>query len=94
MKQFHLYPDGGADPNPGLAGYGAIMLLCRLDTDSLRRERPGSFDYTVNYGGGIGPDVWDASMQVSAIDIRDALAQAAGRVEEAGGWIYSIEQNE
>jgi hypothetical protein len=51
------------------------------------------FNYTVSYGGGIGPDVWDAQRNVSAVDIRDALNQC-GDIVDSGSWIFSIEQND
>lgn len=55
--------------------------------------KPGmQMAWTVTYGGGVGPDVWDATRVIKAVDIFDALSQATGIVDE-GGWIISVEQN-
>jgi hypothetical protein len=51
------------------------------------------YNYTVYYGGGDGPDVWDAEKNVFAVDIRDALAQC-GEIVDEGDWIFSIQQND
>jgi hypothetical protein len=52
------------------------------------------FNYLVSFGGGIGPDVWDKEMQLSAVDIADAVSQAQGRMEECGGWIFMVSQED
>lgn len=52
------------------------------------------FDYTISYGGGIGPDVWDSIKDISAVDIFDAADQARGIAEESGGWVFGIQQND
>lgn len=44
--------------------------------------------------GGIGPDVWDRELQISAVDIQDALKQAMAEAEESGGFVTSVEQND
>lgn len=53
-----------------------------------------SFKYLVTYCGGVGPDVWDAEKEISAVNISDALDQVGGGIEDAGGWITSIQQND
>lgn len=53
-----------------------------------------SFTYHISYGGGVGPDVWDAEMTLTAVDIADAIAQANGRIEESGGWIFMVSQED
>jgi len=55
------------------------------------------FKYTVEYGGGIGPNIWDAEMTVEATNIREALDVAEPLVAEAGaqdGVIFRIEQED
>lgn len=53
-----------------------------------------SFNYNISYGGGIGPDVWDAEIQIGAVDIEDAIKQAKGCIEEAGGWVFMVSQED
>lgn len=48
------------------------------------------YHYVVSYGGGTGPDVWDATKRIFAVDIHDALSQARV-VEDDGAWITSVE---
>lgn len=63
------------------------------EKEEQRQERAKhGFDYVVRYGGGSGPDVWDAEASIYAVDIHDALAQAKGHVEECNGWITEIYQ--
>ena len=51
-------------------------------------------DFLVQYGGGIGPDVWDEEIIISAVDIRDALNQAEAICEEFNGIVFSIDQSD
>ena len=54
------------------------------------------FKYLVCYGGGLGPDVWDAELEVEDSDIQKALQQAKDKLDSAediyGYQIFSIEQ--
>jgi len=59
-----------------------------------RDPRPGDFNYVVSYGGGVGPDVWDSEMTISAVDISDAISQAIGQMEESGGWVFMVSQED
>lgn len=49
-------------------------------------------NYIALLQGGIGPDVWDKELQISAVDMRDALNQATGTAEEMGGQVVLLEQ--
>lgn len=51
------------------------------------------FKYTVYYGGGYGPDVWDREENIEAEGILEAARYAAAIAKEAGGWVFCIEQN-
>ena len=44
--------------------------------------------------GGIGPDVWDSEMEISAVDISDALRQAHSLAEELGGTVMEVTQSD
>lgn len=44
--------------------------------------------------GGIGPDVWDREVAISAADFRDASNQAIAKAEDLGGYVVSLEQSE
>lgn len=44
--------------------------------------------------GGIGPDVWDNEVPLSAVDFRDACNQALAKAEELGGQVTSLEQDD
>ncbi len=52
------------------------------------------FEYLVSFGGGIGPNVWDNEIVIEADNIREALEKSEPKVNEAGGWIYAIEQRD
>lgn len=60
---------------------------------AMRSASP-AISYLVTYGGGLGPNVWDAELIVQAPDIRAALDQAEPQVLDAGGVIFSIEQED
>lgn len=68
--------------------------IARLCPKVIREPREGDFKYLITYGGGLGPDVWDREVEVSAVNIQDAINQVIGDVEDAGGWIYAIDQND
>jgi hypothetical protein len=61
---------------------------------ATRSPRPDDFTYVVSYGGGIGPDVWDKEMTISAVDINDAISQASSRMEECCGWVFMVYQED
>jgi len=42
--------------------------------------------------GGIGPDVWDKEVAISAVDFMDAAKQAHGKAEYYGGYVVSLER--
>jgi hypothetical protein len=44
--------------------------------------------------GGVGPDVWDTEIFISAADFRDAAEQAATRAAETGGQVTQLEQSD
>jgi len=48
--------------------------------------------YLVGYGGGFGPNVWDAEEEIEAESLREALDKAEPSIREAGGHVISIEQ--
>lgn len=52
-----------------------------------------TYNYSALIQGGIGPNVWDKELQLSAVDIHDALTQAQGIAEEAGGTVVLVEQD-
>lgn len=62
--------------------------------DAVKLKPTTGFNYFVSYGGGIGPDVWDRELQIGAVDIQDAIAQAQGHIEECGGWIFQVSQED
>ncbi len=51
-------------------------------------------NYNALLQGGLGPDVWDKELQISAVDIQDALNQAKGTADEMGGHVVMVEQND
>lgn len=53
-----------------------------------------TFKFYALVQGGIGPDVWDNHVEIDAPDIKDALAQATARAEEAGGQVMEISQSD
>jgi len=54
-----------------------------------------SFNYLAIIQGGIGPDVWDKELHISAVDFRDAASQAAVKAEELGDCqVVTLEQND
>jgi hypothetical protein len=44
--------------------------------------------------GGLGPDVWDRELTISAVDFRDAANQAIAQADELGGHVTSLEQTD
>jgi len=55
---------------------------------------PIEYNYLALIQGGIGPDVWDKEMQISAVDFRDAANQATARAEALGGHVVELNQND
>lgn len=55
---------------------------------------PMTYNYLALIQSGLGPDVWDKEMQISAVDFRDAANQAAARAEELGGQVVQLDQND
>ena len=51
-----------------------------------------SYNYNALLQGGIGPDVWDKELQISAVDMKDALNQATATAEEMSGHVVLLEQ--
>jgi ribosomal protein L18E len=51
-------------------------------------------NYLALIQGGIGPDVWDREICISAVDFLDAAKQAVAKAEELGGQVVSLEQND
>jgi len=45
MPHVEIYTDGGCEPNPGLGGYGVVLLHPRK-----RTEASGGFRLTTNIG--------------------------------------------
>lgn len=52
------------------------------------------FNYLAIIQGGIGPDVWEREVGISAVDFADASKQAIGKAEDLSGYVYSLEQSE
>lgn len=52
------------------------------------------YNYLALIQGGIGPDVWDKELTISAVDFRDASSQAIAQAEDLGGQVVSVEQSE
>ena len=50
-----------------------------------------NYNYLALIQGGIGPDVWDKELQISAVDFMDAAKQAHGEAEELGGHVVSVD---
>jgi len=48
--------------------------------------------YNALLQGGLGPDVWDKELSISAVDMQDALNQSNGKAEELGGQVVLLEQ--
>lgn len=76
-----------------------IKIHDRIETEErpiFPPERSGDvlFSYHVAYGGGKGPDVWDDSEVIQAHDMQDAARQAQGLVEDNGGWVWAINQQD
>lgn len=42
--------------------------------------------------GGVGPDVWEKDIRVSAVDLMDAATQAEEKAEYFGGWVARLER--
>ena len=53
-----------------------------------------NYNYLALIQGGIGPDVWDKELKISAADFRDAASQAAAKAEELGGQVVELNQND
>lgn len=51
------------------------------------------YDYTALIAGGLGPDVWDEEMPISAVDFQDAANQAIAYAKERGGDVVLLEQD-
>lgn len=51
------------------------------------------YNYLALIQGGLGPDVWDTDLPISAVDFRDASNQAIAQAEELGGYVASLEQS-
>lgn len=52
------------------------------------------YNYLALIQGGLGPDVWDKELPISAVDFRDAANQAIAQAEELGGHVVRVEQSE
>ena len=47
--------------------------------------------YLALIAGGLGPDVWDREVNITAADFRDASEQAIALADEQGGEVVSLE---
>lgn len=78
-----------------LAGCLRIAGLCwrklPLDT-SAAVLIPCGVDFLTEIQGGIGEDVWDREIEISAADFRDAANQAIAHAEELGGQVVMLQQ--
>lgn len=52
------------------------------------------YNYLALIQGGLGPDVWDRELKISAADFRDAASQATAQAEELGGQVVELSQND
>lgn len=50
-------------------------------------------NYLALLQGGLGPDVWDKEIEISAVDFMDAAKQAQGQAEYYNGQVVSLEQS-
>lgn len=50
-----------------------------------------TYNYLAIIQGGLGPDVWDMELPLSAVDFMDATKQAIGYAEEHGGHVVMLE---
>lgn len=48
LPQVTIYTDGGADPNPGPGGWGAVLLFEKADGSSITKELSGGHPATTN----------------------------------------------
>jgi hypothetical protein len=62
-------------------------------TNQASNEKTTSMKYLALIQGGIGPDVWDKELQISAVDFRDAANQAAACAEDLGGQVVELNQS-
>jgi len=50
------------------------------------------FEYLAEIQGGIGPEVWDKGIDISASSFMDAAVQAYSKAQELGGFVTSLFQ--
>lgn len=53
-----------------------------------------NYNYFAFVQGGLGPDVWDRELQITAVDFQHASSIALAEAEELGGHVVSLEQND
>ena len=52
------------------------------------------FEYLAEIQGGIGPEVWDKGIDISASSFMDAAVQAYSKAQELGGVVTSLSQTD
>lgn len=52
------------------------------------------FKYLAGIKGGIGPEVWDKELDISASSFMDAAVQAYSKAKELGGVVTSLSQTD
>lgn len=52
------------------------------------------FKYLAEIQGGIGPEVWDKEIDISASSFMDAAVQAYSKAQELGGAVTSLSQTD
>lgn len=65
-----------------------------IGCDEWLGENIMGFRYFILIQGGLGPDVWDRELIISAADFRDACSQACVKAEELGGQVVLVEQQD
>ena len=50
------------------------------------------YKYIVLIHGGIGPNVWDRELEISAVDFMDAAQQAQNYADDMDGSVIELEQ--
>lgn len=49
------------------------------------------YNYLACIQGGLGDEVWDREVSLSAVNFHDAIKQALARAEELGGEVIAVE---
>ena len=89
-----MMPNVPSSPTRAVGSVRINQLRTPARVRVQRLVMPIEYNYLALIQGGIGPDVWDKEMQISAVDFRDAANQATARAEELGGQVVELNQND